>query len=79
VGAVATPYEIPAEFHGRGGYSASPYSVNVTSGVTSVANTVRSGVQSAYQSVISLIQQQITAIRQEISQISDSSNSSKSK
>jgi hypothetical protein len=75
VGGVATPYELPVEFHGGGGYSASSYSANLTSGVTNVGSAARSGVQSAYQTTASLIQQEITVIQREISQISNSSNS----
>jgi hypothetical protein len=79
IGAVATPYELPVEFHGGGGYSASSYTTNVTSQVTSMASAAASGIQSAYQSAVSLIQQEINVIQQEISQISSgNSNSSKS-
>jgi hypothetical protein len=75
VGGVVTPYELPVEFHGGGGYSASSYSANLTSNVTGMANAARSGAQSAYQSAISLIQQEIIVIQQEISHILNSSNS----
>jgi RHS repeat-associated protein len=81
LGAVATPYAVPAEFHGGGSYSQVSNTTNLTPYVTSAANSVKSGVQSSYayiQAQLNYIQQEINVLRQQIAQLSQNSNNSKS-
>jgi RHS repeat-associated protein len=43
IGGVVTPYELPVEFHGGGGYSAAGYTANLTNNFASMVNAFRSG------------------------------------
>jgi len=82
LGAVATPYVMPVEFHGGGSYSQVSNGTNLTPYITSAANSVRSFVQSSYayiQAQISYIQQEINTLRQQISQNFSNSKSNNPK
>jgi hypothetical protein len=68
LGAVLTPYAVPAEFHGGASYSKAANTTNLTPYITSAANSAKSGVQYSYayiQSQINYIQQQINNLRQQ--------------
>jgi RHS repeat-associated protein len=81
LGAVATPYVLPVEFHGGGSYSQVANTTKLIPYVTGAANSVKSAVQYSYayiQSQINYIQQEINVLRQQIAQLSQSPSSSKS-
>jgi hypothetical protein len=80
LGAVATPYVLPVEFHGGASYSQVKNTTNLTPYITSAANSVKSGVQYSYtyiQSQITYIQKEINALRQQIAQASQNPSNSK--
>jgi hypothetical protein len=77
LGAVVTPYALPAEIHGGGSYSQVSNTTNLTPYITSAASSVRSSVQYTYayiQSEINYIQQQINVLRQQMTQASQNSS-----
>jgi RHS repeat-associated protein len=78
LGGVATPYALPVEFHGGLDYSKPVLQFNITSTLTDIKNSIRSGAQntcSYIQSQINSISHQIELIKNQTGQ---SANQNKS-